>query len=92
MALKTLQWCGNATLREQKSAVSSIDTLDPPPPNTSTSLEGCCPSIWRVHAEHKASFGMQGAISASGSHDCGGCDAVVFCAEPTEILKNAKNT
>jgi hypothetical protein len=92
MALKTLRCCGNASSREQKSALSTIHTLNPPPQNTSASLEGCRPSIWCVHADHKASFGTQGAISAGGGHDCGGCDAVVFCAEPTETLKNAKNT
>jgi hypothetical protein len=52
----------------------------PPPPSTSASLKGCRPSIWCVHAECKASFGTQGAISAGCGHDCGGCDVhCVLC-------------
>ncbi len=69
-----------------------FNTHPQPPPhlNTSTSLEGCCPSIWCVGVERKASFEAQGAFLPAAAMIVVVVTRIVFCAEPTEILKNAK--
>ncbi len=92
MALKTLQCCGNASSQEQKSALSSIHTLNPPP--------RIHPQAWRVVTHPfgvsvrsaRPHVGRRGPFLPVAAMIVVVVMNVVFCAEPTEILKNAKYT
>jgi hypothetical protein len=80
MAPQTLRCCGDSSLPEQRSALRSINTLDPPQ-NTSESLGGYRPSIRCIGAEARGPFPPAAAMVVVVVM------LVVFCAKATEKRK-----
>ncbi len=90
MALKTLRYCGNASLPEQKSALRAIHTLNPPPKYI-RKLGGLSP----IHSMHQRGaqglmWGARGPFLPAAAMVVAVAMPVVFCAKATEILKNEK--
>jgi hypothetical protein len=92
MALKTLWYCGDASLPEQRSPLRAIHTLNLPPKYI-RKLGGSLP----IHLMHQRGaqgliWGARGPLPPAAAMVVAVVTPVVFCAKDTEILKNAKNT
>jgi hypothetical protein len=90
MVLKTLQCCGDLSSPEQRSALRSINTLNPPPKYI-RKLGGLSP----IHSTHRQGaqglmWGARGAFLPAAAMVVAVVMPVVFCAKATE--KRNKNT
>jgi hypothetical protein len=91
MALKTLQCCGNASLPEERSPFRAIHTLNPPPKYI-RKLGGLSPiHLMRQRGAQGLMWGARGPNPLAAAMVVAVVMPIVFCAEATEILNNAKN-
>jgi hypothetical protein len=79
-AIKTLQWCGNASSPEQRSALRAIHTLTPPQKIHLQAQRFVAHPFDASARCARPHVGCWGGNFAGGGHGCGGCDAhCVLC-------------
>jgi hypothetical protein len=90
MALKTLQYCGNSSLLEQRSALRAINTLNPP--KKYIHKLGRLSSIYSKHQRGAQGlmWGAKGPFLPAAAMVVAVVTPVVFCAKATK--KGNKNT